>query len=151
CRLMVLLSAAYLWSSMAVKVLERSDRNRVLAGVFGGLGEYLNVDPNILRLVGVILLLLAPTPMTVIYTFAALLVPRKGGVSYVSPSLDMSKTGPVIVGLVLFIVGLALMGSFPWAVVSWPLMGFSLAVASLAGLVIAAIGLFLLIDQLRKL
>ncbi|MEM4384888.1 MAG: PspC domain-containing protein, partial [Candidatus Caldarchaeum sp.] len=130
---------------------ERSDRNRVLAGVFGGLGEYLNVDPNILRLVGVILLLLAPTPMTVIYTFAALLVPRKGGVSYVSPSLDMSKTGPVIVGLVLFIVGLALMGSFPWAVVSWPLMGFSLAVASLAGLVIAAIGLFLLIDQLRKL
>ncbi|MEM0384097.1 MAG: PspC domain-containing protein [Candidatus Caldarchaeum sp.] len=136
---------------MAVKVLERSDRNRVLAGVFGGLGEYLNVDPNILRLVGVILLLLAPTPMTVIYTFAALLVPRKGGVSYVSPSLDMSKTGPVIVGLVLFIVGLALMGSFPWAVVSWPLMGFSLAVASLAGLVIAAIGLFLLIDQLRKL
>lgn len=145
------MSAAYLWSSMAVKVLERSDRNRVLAGVFGGLGEYLNVDPNILRLVGVILLLLAPTPMTVIYTFAALLVPRKGGVSYVSPSLDMSKTGPVIVGLVLFIVGLALMGSFPWAVVSWPLMGFSLAVASLAGLVIAAIGLFLLIDQLRKL
>ncbi|MEM2095304.1 MAG: PspC domain-containing protein [Candidatus Caldarchaeum sp.] len=136
---------------MTVKVLERSDRNRVLAGVFGGLGEYLNVDPNILRLVGVILLLLAPTPMTVIYTFAALLVPRKGGVSYVSPSLDMSKTGPVIVGLVLFIVGLALMGSFPWAVVSWPLMGFSLAVASLAGLVIAAIGLFLLIDQLRKL
>ncbi|MEM3102893.1 MAG: PspC domain-containing protein [Candidatus Caldarchaeum sp.] len=136
---------------MAVKVLERSDRNRVLAGVFGGLGEYLNVDPNILRLVGVILLLLAPTPMTVIYTFAALLVPRKGGVSYVSPSLDMSKTGPVIVGLVLFIVGLALMGSFPWAVISWPLMGFSLAVASLAGLVIAAIGLFLLIDQLRKL
>ncbi|MEM0444256.1 MAG: PspC domain-containing protein [Candidatus Caldarchaeum sp.] len=136
---------------MAVKVLERSDRNRVLAGVFGGLGEYLSVDPNILRLVGVILLLLAPTPMTVIYTFAALLVPRKGGVSYVSPSLDMSKTGPVIVGLVLFIVGLALMGSFPWAVVSWPLMGFSLAVASLAGLVIAAIGLFLLIDQLRKL
>ncbi|MEM2921914.1 MAG: hypothetical protein QXF26_06320, partial [Candidatus Bathyarchaeia archaeon] len=105
----------------------------------------------ILRLVGVILLLLAPTPMTVIYTFAALLVPRKGGVSYVSPSLDMSKTGPVIVGLVLFIVGLALMGSFPWAVISWPLMGFSLAVASLAGLVIAAIGLFLLIDQLRKL
>lgn len=148
---MVLLSAAYLWLSMTVKVLERSDRNRVLAGVFGGLGEYLNVDPNILRLVGVILLLLAPTPMTVIYTFAALLVPRKGGVSYVSPSLDMSKTGPVIVGLVLFIVGLALMGSFPWAVVSWPLMGFSLAVASLAGLVIAAIGLFLLIDQLRKL
>uniref|UniRef100_A0A7J3VU23 PspC domain-containing protein n=1 Tax=Caldiarchaeum subterraneum TaxID=311458 RepID=A0A7J3VU23_CALS0 len=148
---MVLLSAACLWSSMAVKVLERSDRNRVLAGVFGGLGEYLNVDPNILRLVGVILLLLAPTPMTVIYTFAALLVPRKGGVSYVSPSLDMSKTGPVIVGLVLFIVGLALMGSFPWAVISWPLMGFSLAVASLAGLVIASIGLFLLIDQLRKL
>ncbi|MCS7138396.1 MAG: PspC domain-containing protein, partial [Candidatus Caldarchaeum sp.] len=47
---------------MAVRVLERSERNRVLGGVFGGLGEYLNVDPNILRLVGVVLLILAPIP-----------------------------------------------------------------------------------------
>ncbi|MEM2238649.1 MAG: PspC domain-containing protein [Candidatus Caldarchaeum sp.] len=137
--------------SRAVKVLERSDRNRVLAGVFGGLGEYLNVDPNILRLVGVILLILAPIPMTVVYTVAVLLIPRRGGMSYVSPSVDMARVGPVIAGLALLVIGLALMGGVPWTAVAWPFIGLTLALASLAGLVIAVIGLVLLVDQLRKL
>ncbi len=56
---------------MSSKVLERSERNRVLAGVFGGLGEYLNVDPNILMLVGVVLFTLPYIAMAVIYTMAA--------------------------------------------------------------------------------
>lgn len=33
-----------------MKKLYRSKENRVLAGIFGGLGEYLEVDPVILRL-----------------------------------------------------------------------------------------------------
>ncbi|MEM4642945.1 MAG: PspC domain-containing protein, partial [Candidatus Caldarchaeum sp.] len=65
---------------MSSRVFERSDSKKVLAGVFGGLGEYLNVDPNLLRLVGVILLIVSPALMIVLYTFAALLIPRRGGV-----------------------------------------------------------------------
>ena len=56
---------------MSSKVLERSDRNRVLAGVFSGLAEYLNVDVKLLRLAGIILLVVAPIPMVIIYTIAS--------------------------------------------------------------------------------
>ncbi|MDW7977645.1 MAG: hypothetical protein RMH74_02445, partial [Candidatus Caldarchaeum sp.] len=80
-----------------------------------------------------------------------LLIPRKGGVSYVSPQVDMSKVGPVVAGLVLLVVGLALMGSLPWVVLSWPLTGLTAAFTGLAGLVIAVIGVVLLVNQLRKI
>ncbi|MDR0436619.1 MAG: PspC domain-containing protein [Propionibacteriaceae bacterium] len=36
---------------MALKKLRRSHKNRFIAGVCGGIGEFLNVDANIVRLV----------------------------------------------------------------------------------------------------
>lgn len=39
---------------MDMKRLYRSRKNRMIAGICGGLGEYFNVDPTILRLVWVI-------------------------------------------------------------------------------------------------
>ncbi|MCX8201424.1 MAG: PspC domain-containing protein [Candidatus Caldarchaeum sp.] len=134
---------------MSSKVLERSERNRVLAGVFGGLGEYLNVDANLLRIVGVVLLIVAPAIMAVLYVFAALLIPRRGGAPYLSPSADMSKIGPALVGVVLLIIGFGLMGGSPLLVFGIP--PFTMALTGLAGLLIAVIGAVLLIDQLRKI
>ena len=37
------------------KKLYRSRTNSIIAGICGGLGEYLNVDPTILRVVAVLL------------------------------------------------------------------------------------------------
>lgn len=37
------------------KILHRSSTNRVLAGVAGGLGEYFDIDPTIIRIVFIIL------------------------------------------------------------------------------------------------
>ncbi|MDD1678518.1 MAG: PspC domain-containing protein [Methanomicrobiales archaeon] len=34
-----------------VKILYRSRRDRIIAGVCGGLGEYFAVDPNIIRII----------------------------------------------------------------------------------------------------
>lgn len=133
---------------MVSKVLERSDKNRILAGVFGGLGEYLNVDPNLLRLVGVILLIVSPVVMVVVYSFAAFLIPRKGGVSYVSPTVDWTKLGPVVVGIALVAIGSTLLGGIP-SFLFFP--SLSAAFASLAGLAILVIGVALLLDQLRKI
>lgn len=45
---------------MVDKKIYRSNRNKVLCGVFGGIGEYFNIDPVILRLIWVILVLFAP-------------------------------------------------------------------------------------------
>lgn len=36
------------------KRLYRSNKNRMLAGICGGLGEYLNLDPTIVRLIAVV-------------------------------------------------------------------------------------------------
>lgn len=135
---------------MSSKVLERSDRNRVLSGVFGGLGEYLNVDANLLRLVGVVLLIVSPLLMVVLYTLAVFLIPRRGGVSYVSPSLDMSKVGPALVGLVLVVIGLGMIGVTPLLFLGFP-FSFPFALNVLAGAVLAVVGVVLLVNHLRKM
>ena len=40
---------------METKKLYRSKKDRVFAGVCGGIGEYLGVDPTVIRLLAVIL------------------------------------------------------------------------------------------------
>ena len=40
---------------MGQRRLYRSRSNRILAGVCGGLGEYLNIDPVIIRILAIII------------------------------------------------------------------------------------------------
>jgi phage shock protein C len=131
---------------MSYKVLERSDRNRVLAGVFSGLAEYLNVDVNLLRLAGIILLVVAPIPMVIIYTIASLLIPRRGGVSLLAQPTEISVLGPTLTGLVLILVGAALMSGW-----SWPFFTRTFGLTTLAGLAIAVIGAVILVQELKKI
>ena len=60
-----------------MKKLYRSRHNKVIAGVFGGLGEYWGVDPVLLRL-GFILLTLFThlIPGIVVYAIATLVLPK---------------------------------------------------------------------------
>jgi phage shock protein C len=131
---------------MSSKVLERSDRNRVLAGVFSGLAEYLNVDVNLLRLAGIILLVVAPTPMVIIYTIASLLIPRRGGVSLLAQPTEISVLGPTLTGLVLILVGAASMSGW-----SWLFFTRTFGLTTLAGLAIAVIGAVILVQELKKI
>jgi phage shock protein C len=131
---------------MSSKVLERSDRNRVLAGVFSGLAEYLNVDVNLLRLAGIILLVVAPIPMVIIYTIASLLIPRRGGVSLLAQPTEISVLGPTLTGLVLILVGATLMSGW-----SWLFFTRTFGLTTLAGLVIAVIGAVILVQELKKI
>jgi phage shock protein C len=131
---------------MSSKVLERSDRNRVLAGVFSGLAEYLNVDVNLLRLAGIILLVVAPIPMVIIYTIASLLIPRRGGVSLLAQPTEISVLGPTLTALVLILVGAALMSGW-----SWLFFTRTFGLTTLAGLVIAVIGAVILVQELKKI
>ncbi len=61
-----------------MKRLYRSEENRIIFGIMGGLGEYFEVDPALLRL-GFLFLLLATAvlPGTLAYLAAVLVVPRK--------------------------------------------------------------------------
>ena len=62
--------------SLIMKQLHRSRHNRVIAGVFGGLGEYWGVDPVLLRLGFVLLTIFTHiVPGIITYAIAALVVP----------------------------------------------------------------------------
>jgi len=63
---------------MGNKRLYRSGKNKIIAGVFGGLGEYFNVDPVALRLLWVFLVVFTGfVPGIVAYILAIVIVPKK--------------------------------------------------------------------------
>ncbi len=58
--------------------LYRSENNKMIAGVCGGIGEYLNIDPTIIRLVWA--LLSVPTAFIggiFLYIMAAIIIPTE--------------------------------------------------------------------------
>lgn len=75
---------------MGSRKLYRSTRNKIICGVCGGIGEYFNVDPVIIRLIWVILMFFQPwrhvfhsfmgfslvTGSLVIYIIAAVIIPK---------------------------------------------------------------------------
>ena len=63
-----------------VKRLYRVEREAKLAGVCGGIGEYFNLDANLIRLLWVIVTLGSVGLGLVLYLAAALLLPRKSDV-----------------------------------------------------------------------
>jgi len=56
--------------------LYRSRTNRILFGVCGGLGEYLNVDPTLIRLLWIIFCLLYGVGILA-YLIAAIVIPKR--------------------------------------------------------------------------
>lgn len=57
------------------KRLYRSERNRMLAGVCGGIGEYFNIDPTIVRLVWAVLSVGGPG--LIAYVIAMIIIPKE--------------------------------------------------------------------------
>ena len=60
------------------KKLYRTENNKMLAGVCGGIGEYFNVDPTLIRLAWAILSI--PTAFfggLVLYIIAAVIIPSE--------------------------------------------------------------------------
>ncbi len=57
------------------KKLYRSQTNRKIAGVCGGIGEYVNLDPTVIRLIWVLLAFFAGTGLLA-YLIAVLIIPE---------------------------------------------------------------------------
>jgi phage shock protein C len=58
--------------------LYRSRHNRILFGVCGGLGEYLKIDPVLLRIAAILLLIPGVFPAVVAYLIMTLIIPLEG-------------------------------------------------------------------------
>ncbi|HCZ21810.1 MAG TPA: hypothetical protein DHU85_09860 [Porphyromonadaceae bacterium] len=61
----------------SVKRLYRSSDNRVFAGICGGLGEYFDVDPTVVRVVYVLLSLLTAFMGVLIYIILLFVIPNR--------------------------------------------------------------------------
>lgn len=62
-----------------MKRLYRSKKNKMVGGVCAGLGEHLDVDPSIIRLVWVIVTLLSFGFGIIVYLVAWIIVPEQTG------------------------------------------------------------------------
>ena len=59
------------------KQLTRSTSNRMIAGVCAGLGEYLGIDPTIIRLLVVLAFFTGFSGIAIVYLVMALVVPEQ--------------------------------------------------------------------------
>lgn len=97
----------------------RSRSDKILGGVCGGLAEYFNLDPLIVRAVWILLLLVATGAALIIYILAWILVPaERSDLAWESerrPRVKREVTPQnrgLFVGVVLLVVGVfALVGS----------------------------------------
>lgn len=59
------------------KKLVRSRTNRMLCGVCGGIGEYLNIDPTIVRLIWLLCSVASCGTGLLVYIVAAIVIPEE--------------------------------------------------------------------------
>jgi phage shock protein C len=105
-----------------VKRLYRSRTDRMLAGVAGGIAEYLAVDPTLVRVVFVVLALAGSGIGLLVYLVLWLIVPEEGSAAGSAGSIIVRAgdraEARVIVGVVLIALGILYLLrnlGFPWA------------------------------------
>jgi phage shock protein C len=116
-----------------VRSLVRSREDRVLAGVCGGLGRYLAVDPLVVRLITVAFILSGVGVLA--YIIAWIVIPEAPSASEsAAPTYDQRTTVIVIGGAMIAIGALFVVRqTVPWFEHSafWPLMIVAAGVAVL--------------------
>ena len=148
------------------KRLFRSKDDKILCGVCGGIGEYLGVDPNIIRLITVALFVINPLLVFLIYLVACFILPEGKGLSEgTSKSLDLRRilnevakskylrSVLLILSFILVIVGLiAIVVSLLKPVITLTLwsqpLGFVLSLSYGIALIIAGIALVIIAQRL---
>lgn len=112
--------------------LERSSADRMLAGVCGGVAEYLGVDATLVRIVTVGLAFLGGAGV-LLYIAALLLMPEQGGTPAFGARGDGGRAQALTVLGVIVLAGAAFAGlAVVGAVIGWVL--FPIAILVIAGL-----------------
>ena len=91
------------------RLLRRSASDRVLAGVCGGLGRYLGVEPVLLRIAAVVLAL-ANGIGAIAYVIAWVVIPEERPGQPLGPAPEPRReTGRLVLGGALVVLGLVLL------------------------------------------
>lgn len=126
------------------KRLYRSRENRMVAGVCGGLGEYLEIDPTLIRLAWVFLTLAGGFGL-IAYFLAVIIMPERGGGEPIEDlifHLPGLKLLLFLLGTFLLIAGIVqlLTHLIPWDILNLLWWSWPLALAAL-GIVLILLGL----------
>ncbi len=153
-----------------MKRLYRSEREKILCGVCGGLAEYFNIDPTIVRLAVALLFILNPGATLLLYLIACIIMPKesevktresieeKEGIAPSKLSLSSREVESIvllIIGVVLFVIGVSILSS---TVLSLDIIGafmaslgfLTLLVKVVIGAIILAIGVIIILKTIRK-
>ncbi len=97
--------------------LYRSSESKVIGGVCGGLGEYFAVDPNLVRVIAVVLFLASQGFALVAYVAGWIIIPRRpieGATVEVPPQREYSSWTRYLPGLILIFIGAILLVREHW-------------------------------------
>ena len=126
--------------------LYRSRRDRMLAGVAGGLGQYFNIDPVLIRLAFVAMTLASGIGL-VIYVILAIVVPNRPEYEE-EPQITSTTTvdttrGREIAGIILIGFGLLVLASNVglFAILRWDLFW---------PIVLIGLGAYILMNRVRE-
>lgn len=87
-----------------IKKLYRSKDNAIFAGIFGGLGDYFNIDPTIIRLFALLICILtAIIPFIILYIVACFIIPLKD-----EEVKSISKNPLLLITFILLLIVLTL-------------------------------------------
>ena len=89
------------------RTLCKSKKDKIIAGVFGGLAEYLSVDPVLLRIIGVILFFARPGEFIIMYIAAAIIMPEaKDDNEKTGKDKKNESSGQLFIGGALVVLGI---------------------------------------------
>lgn len=100
-------------SQKEIKYLYRSQSNRVISGVCGGMGEYLGLDATLLRILFVLLAFVNGIGI-LLYLLALIIIPKnRSEENHAISSTKQNRNTSVLIGSILIIIGIyLLMGYF---------------------------------------
>lgn len=90
--------------STSSKRLYRSSTNRIIAGVCGGIAEYLDIDPTLMRIVWVLLTIFGGWGI-ILYIAAVIIVPLNPSTTPAGATQSSDPTAFKLIGIVLIVVG----------------------------------------------
>ena len=81
----------YMSDGNGSKTLYRTHQGRMVAGVCSGLGEYFGVDPNLIRVIFLVLTVFTAGVGVLIYLLAWIVIPEEGEKTSIAENM-ISKT-----------------------------------------------------------
>lgn len=129
-----------------MKKLKRSSNNKIISGVCGGLGEYFNVDPTIIRILWFILTFPLGT-LFLAYIACSIIIPMDDGVIYQDETQSkFNDNTPLFIGGGFILLGISLLSK-----IFFPLLNLRIrSLFKFWPILLIVLGIYIITNQNKK-